>query len=294
MVMRREGETVNMMVREASFARFHDMPPVLRAADGAEHWVTRGANFVIVISRVQPGTVLARASQPDEYMVLLPEGLGAELAAPDGRVTSTGDSLTIVPPGDSSVVCAGAGYVYRVFSNLATDLLTLADNADAYAAGAPDVAPLVAWPAPPDGWRLRHYALADYIRAPDISRVFRSTNLMLNIFVRQTKPRNTSAMSPHFHDDFEQASISLAGTYVHHMRYPWGADLGEWRADDHGQVGSPAVVVIPPKVIHTTQSLGPDPTRLVDVFAPPRVDFSIKPGMVCNAIEYPLPPALLA
>jgi hypothetical protein len=42
-------------------------------------------------------------------------------------------------------------------------------------------------------------------------------------------------------------------------------------------------------VIHTTQDTGPGTTWLVDVFGPPRTDFSSKPGFVINASDYPQP-----
>ncbi len=287
---------MNAIARAASYARYHDKPAQVET-DGAAHWITRAANFVVVTSRVEAGTVLERTGQPDEYMVLLPEDVGATFTAkrtdgsPD-EVVSPGDTLTIVPPGDSRIVVAGAGYVYRFFSSLASDLAALADNADAYGQGAPDVAALEPWPTPEDGFRLRQYALADYVREGNSMRLFRSTNLMINIFSRQTRPRDVTKLTPHHHDDFEQGSLALMGRYVHHFRYPWTADMTQWREDDHGEVGSPSIVIIPPKVIHTTQAIGNDPTRLVDIFAPPRVDFSIKPGLVNNAAEYPLPPAL--
>jgi hypothetical protein len=52
---------------------------------------------------------------------------------------------------------------------------------------------------------------------------------------------------------------------------------------------SPSILVIPARVIHTTQDVGQGSTWLVDIFAPPRMDFSSKPGFVVNAAEYPLP-----
>jgi hypothetical protein len=84
----------------------------------------------------------------------------------------------------------------------------------------------------------------------------------------------------------------LAGSYVHHLRYPRTPDMTTWREDDHGAVDSPSLVVIPPHVIHTTQAVGTARTRLVDIFCPPRADFSLKPDWVRNAHDYPLPPHL--
>jgi mannose-6-phosphate isomerase-like protein (cupin superfamily) len=287
---------MNAIARAASYARYHDEPARLEA-DGVAHWITRAANFVVVTSKVAAGAVLDRTGQADEYMVLLPEDVGATFIAtrtngePD-RIVSPGDTLTIVPPGDSRIEIGGAGYVFRVFSSRADDLAALADNANAYDQDVPDVAALEPWPTPPDGFRLRQYSLPDYVREGNNMRLFRSTNLMINIFAKQTRPRDVTKLTPHHHDDFEQGSLALMGRYVHHFRYPWAADMTQWREDDHGEVGSPSIVIIPPNVIHTTQAIGSDPTRLVDIFAPPRVDFSLKPGLVNNAADYPMPTAL--
>lgn len=278
--------------RAAHYARYYQAAPTLQTADGASHWITRSANFVVVASQVQAGTLLAREDQIDEYMVLLPEDVGARLQAGSDHVTCAGDSLTIMPPGSSRVTASGSGWIYRVFSHRAADLLQVAANGADYAEGTSHVAPLVDWPEPIGGWKLRHYRLTDYVRPENSMRLFRSSNLMINIFVPQTKPRDIRKMTPHSHADFEQGSLSLAGSYVHHLRYPWTPDMTTWREDDHGAVDSPSLIVIPPHVIHTTQAVGTARTRLVDIFCPPRVDFSLKPDLVRNADEYPLPPTL--
>jgi hypothetical protein len=80
------------------------------------------------------------------------------------------------------------------------------------------------------------------------------------------------------------------GGFEHHLRYPWGSNKGNWQADEHERYDqSPSVLVIPPRVIHTSQDVGEGITWLIDVFGPPRMDFSSRPGFVLNAADYPMP-----
>lgn len=279
-------------IRTSWYARHHDAKPAQTDDSGVQHWATRGANFVVVVSRVSPGAVLSRQTQDDEYLVLLPEGVAAQFDAGAQTERAEGDTLVIVPPGASRVTVQDAGFVYRIFTNRARDWLALADNATAYADGAPQVAPLSDWPEPVGGYRLRLYPLARYIRPGVFGRLFRTQGLMVNVFEPQREPRDPRKMTPHSHTDFEQGSLAVQGRYVHHLRYPWVPDMTTWREDEHGEVGSPSLIVIPPQVVHTTQSIGTATTQLVDIFAPPREDFSLMPDLVCNADEYPLPERL--
>lgn len=275
-------------------AKYYADSATLQDSDGTRHWVTRGANFIVVATQAVVGARLSRvaAQQEDEYMLLLPEHTGARIEVGTEHVDSDGDSLTIVPPGDSTVTVTQAGWVYRIFSKQAQDLLSLAANAHVYAAGTPEVAELVSWPSPVGGYRLRHYKLSEHVRSDNTMRLFRSCNLMVNIFLPSTAPRDIRKMTPHWHEDFEQGSLALRGGWIHHMRYPWVPDMSTWREDEHEEIGSPSLIIIPPKAVHTSQSLGDSGMRLVDVFSPPRDDFSLKPGLVCNADEYPLPERL--
>jgi hypothetical protein len=280
--------------RAAYTARYYEAPPACMDGDGTKHWITRSANFIVVVTQAVAGATLrrTRAQQDDEYMVLLPEDLVGILSADGNVTTSEGDSLTIMPPGESQVILPSGGWVYRVFSKLNADLLALAENASHYTNGAPGIADLVSWPEPVGGYRLRHYSLANYVRSDTTMRLFRSRNLMVNIFLPNKAPRDIHKMTPHHHQDFEQGSLAVRGSYVHHVRYSWMPDMMTWREDEHGEVASPSLIVIPPKAVHTSQSLGVSGMRLVDIFAPPRDDFSLKLGLVCNAEDYPLPERL--
>jgi len=278
---------MSAQIRSASASRAYDGSPQLTEAD-SQTWITRGANFVVAISWVKPGAVLSRADNPDEYMVLL-GGVAATIRAGAETIEAAEESLTIVPPGSSEVVAKGTGHLVRVLSNRAADLAAKAGNAATYQNGAPEVAPLVPWPEPPGGFRLRNYTPFEYDKPDTNMRLFRCTNLMINVLTKRIAPRDTAKLSPHAHDDFEQASLLLEGDYIHHLRYPWGPDMSEWRPDEHLEIGSPSVTVIPAKVVHTSRNIGDKRSWLIDIFGPPRVDFSRKAGLVLNANDYPMP-----
>lgn len=286
----------NTASRLASRSLFAEQPPQVLGADGLSRtWITRGGNLAVCLSRVEPGAVLSRADNPEEYMLIVPpDGAAVTVEAGNDVIEAQPDSLTIIPPGPSRIVARTAGLLARVLSKAAEDVMALAINTDAYADGAPELAPVDLWPEPVGGFRIRHYPLAPFFR-PDGDRIqprcFRSTNMMVNLFGHFHTRRETTGLSPHWHDDFEQASLCFDGTWIHHLRYNWGANLADWVPDDHSELATPSVIVIPANVIHTSRDVGPDgpESSLYDIFCPPRMDFAAKPGFVLNEDDYPLP-----
>jgi len=280
---------MNAPARPASGGWHYQESPLTDVDAGADTWITRGANFVTVVTTAPSGTELIRADNPDEYMVVTHD-VGATISAGGETIHAAPDSLTIVPPGTSKVTLAGDGEIVRIFSSKASDLAGRASNAAAYSEHPADVAPLVEWPEPVGGYKLRNYLLADHVREGTNMRIFRSRNLMVNLMTPRNVARDTTKLTPHSHADYEQGSLAIGGTYIHHLRYPWTPDMGDWRDDEHVEMASPSVLVIPPTVIHTSRNIGDQPGRLIDVFAPPRMDFSRREGLVANADEYPMPP----
>ncbi len=273
----------------ATCDRYHDREPRPVPGDSCPAWITRGANFVVAVSRVRPGDTLQR-NDADEYVLLLPDtpGLSADVQASGQTLTAGPDSLTIVPPGPSTLHVKGAGLLVRVFPiDAGADLLPLASNQATYATPNPDAAPIAAWPEPVGGYRLRHYRLAEHVTEGTQMRIFCTRKLMINPLLARTVARDVRKLSPHSHADFEQGSLALSGTYVHHLRYPWVPDMTLWREDQAEQMGSPSLLVVPPKVVHTSRNIDA-PGVLVDIFAPPRLDFARK-GVVRNGDEYPMP-----
>jgi hypothetical protein len=280
------------VVRPATHARHSGQPFDAAERDGTPCWITRAKNFAVVVWQVKKGSVLERPNTLDESMLLLPPGVTARIESTGETIDSTGDSLTILPPGASRVEIDAAGVAVRIYSRQASDIIARASNNSVYADEGPEVAPLVLWPEPVGGFRLRHYDLAAHASvdpSPLKMRLFRSTNLMVNVFLPWTSRRDERNLSPHSHDDFEQISLALQGSFIHHIRYPWTEDKTTWRNDEHEAHQSPSVVVIPARAIHTSQDVGNGIARLVDIFGPPRLDFSLRPGFVINADEYPMP-----
>lgn len=277
------------LIAEEQLALFYETEPQARG-DGWKTWYHRGHNFVLAYTEAEPGASFAREAQVDEYVVYLPGAeQGATIAAGGETLEVPGNSIAFVPPGDSSVTLPAGGVLVRLFTVQSADLAAAASNAGAYDQPRNHIPAFEAWPEPADGQRVRHYRLDVPDEPGRFGRIFRCTTFMINVFRPQVGPRDTTKMSPHHHDDFEQCSLTLNGSFVHHLRWPWTVDMADWRDDKHITVGSPSSLVIPPPVIHTTRSNGAGDNDLVDIFCPPRLDFSLKPGWVLNADDYPMP-----
>jgi hypothetical protein len=270
---------------------FPTMPPTETAAGGTKTWYVRSQTCCVSFSLAHAGDVLRRADQPDEYMILVhqPE-TSIVVAAGDEKQAVTGGAVVVVPPGPSEITVEQGGMIARIFSTRSEDLNAMCENAEFYAEPDPNVAPYEPWPDPPEGHRVRVYRLADVPTDPNrFGRLFRCSSVMVNYFFTADEPRDVHKLSPHHHDDFEQISLTLEGDYVHHIRTPWTVDMDDWRDDDHHYTPSPAVTVIPPPTVHTSQAVHHMPHTLIDVFSPPRMDFSERPGWVLNHDEYPMP-----
>lgn len=254
---------------------------------GEHSWIYRTQNFVVDVSWLGEGQVEERPAAPDEHALLILEGMSLDLTVGAHPSAALSEPLfAVVPPEKTRIVCSQAGFVVRIYSSRAEHMVSRAHNAGSYAESNPSVAGLPDTPSRPAGDRLRLYPLSEIPVDPSrFGRIFRTDSLMINWFAPQDGPRDTNRLSPHSHDDFEQASITMAGEYVHHIRRPWTERLQDWRPDEHVQISSPSVTIIPPGNIHTTRAVGPGIHHLIDVFAPPRQDF-IDRGWVLNQADY--------
>jgi mannose-6-phosphate isomerase-like protein (cupin superfamily) len=249
-------------------------------------WCIRAQNFCVAYTWASVGTTLKQDAIPDEHILVVPGATPVRIDTQDGQRSSvTGPAVVIVPPGTSSVTAAGAGALLQVFSSRATGILAKARNGSRYSGTEPGTAPLPGRPSPGPG-TLRTYRAADIPEDPSrFGRIFRTDSLMINWCAPAPGPQDTESLSPQANDDFEQVSVTLAGEYIHHLRTPWTPRLRDWRDDEHVQVTSPSVAIIPPGIVHTTRAIGTGSHELIEVFAPPRPDFAAK-AWVINDGDY--------
>lgn len=244
----------------------------------------RGQNFLIEWFEASQATTLDYSSS-DETMVILFDTSGT-ISGEGRNANAPRRSLSIVPAGayEVSIREAGRGCI---LSTERKDTPPAALNAASYRTPDPRVAAVgPSWQHTSSAHDIRVFEI-DRMNAPADNprlKMLQSATMSIN-WVDYDGPRDRAALSPHSHADFEQASLAVAGDFMHHLRVPWGKDANAWRDDEHKLAGSPSVLVIPPDLIHTTEGVGAGHHLLIDVFAPPRRDFIAK-NWVLNAADY--------
>lgn len=287
------ASTATAIAPDATIGAAHytefDGDPAQVSTMGSPTWITRGHNFIVAYTRLSAGDELRRPEGQDEYVAILHQDHAMVTVNASGtQATAKGQSLVVVPAGESVISADQPTDVVRVFDIRTADLAALADNAADYSTDHPRVAPLEEWPEPVDGDQLRVYEMDGFTPEPGrFGRIFRTRTLMINYMYPTEGPRDVTKLSPHHHDDFEQGSLAVRGDFTHHIRTPWTPDVNQWREDEHTPVGSPSLAIIPPPTVHTTRATGSGSNILIDIFSPPREDFSDQPGWVLNAGEYP-------
>lgn len=254
-------------------------------------WTVRGQNALIHYLRPNSRGEFVTATFDSETALILTGEAAAVTVTWNGSITeTTGHGLVVIPPGKVNVTNAGTADLALLVRTDEQGWNVAAANAPSYDEPHPRVAPATPWPEPAGGERVRTYHVKDIEPEPGrFGRIFRTRSFMVNFLPTQNGPRDKTKLSPHYHDDFEQYSLATAGSYLHHIRTPWVTDSSQWVDDEHVEVGSPSVAIIPPPTVHTSEARGSDTNVLIDIFSPPRLDFSAKAGWVLNADDYPQP-----
>lgn len=277
-----------MPTYEVESIRFADI--TADKSPGGLSWYARGQNFLVAYSVLETGAVLQSPDLEMEHIIGVVEG-ALQIEGKSGSGRAHADAVVIAPPGGGVIRAIDRAVLFRVFAPAPPELAGVCANWVSYDVPRDNVASFELWPEPPDGYKLRIY---QYDQMPQGSRkVFRSRNIMVNWEGHPGGPvRDLKRFTPHSHADFEQGSLELWGSYVHHLRYPWEADFTAWRPDQRLPVTPPGLTIMPVNVIHTSQGLN-ERNCLADIFAPPRLDFSLA-GYVYNDLEYPMPEAAVS
>jgi hypothetical protein len=271
--------------READLVMLNDGPahgPLARRT-------VRGQNFLIEWFEASQATTLGFASGHETIVMLF--GMAGKLSGEGLDADAPRRSVSVIPAGRYEISLQGAGHGC-ILSTDRQDAPPAALNATSYRTPDSRVAAIgPAWTRVGNARTIQVFEI-DKIKAPADNprlKMFQSATMSIN-WVDYDGPRDRTALSPHSHADFEQASLAVAGDFIHHLRVTWGKNANAWRDDEHKVAGSPSVLVIPPDLIHTTEGVGEGHHLLIDIFAPPRRDF-IARNWVHNAGEYRDPSA---
>lgn len=251
---------------------------------GDSRWFARARNFTVDFALGASGTALD-ASVDSESFALLPDA-AATLEGNDETWSVARNSVVILPAGRWRFSLKDFGQI-AVLSTANARPASSAINAVAFEAPDDEVAPVESALRRKQPLRAPQIFDMTQLQAPKDNprlKMLQTETMSIN-WVDYEGERDRSALSPHLHKDFEQGSLALAGSFLHHLRVEWGKNADLWQDDRHVEVGSPSMLVVPVRMIHTTEGTGGGRHLLIDVFSPARADFIAK-GWMLNAEDF--------
>ena len=251
---------------------------------GDSRWFARARNYTVDFALGASGTALD-VSVDSESFALLPDA-AATLEGNDGTWSVTRNSVVILPAGRWRFSLKDFGQI-AVLSTANARPASSAINAAEFEAPDDEVAPVESVLRRKQFLRAPQIFDMTQLQAPKDNprlKMLQTETMSIN-WVDYEGKRDRSALSPHFHKNFEQGSLALAGSFLHHLRVEWGKNADLWQDDRHVEVGSPSMLVVPVRMIHTTEGTGGGRHLLVDIFSPARADFIAK-GWMLNAEDF--------
>ncbi|OZD65735.1 hypothetical protein CH263_12540 [Rhodococcus sp. 06-1059B-a] len=254
---------------------------------GGRSWSMRGQNFLLEYIEAAAGDAFVRHAQGEHILLVLDDvDVDVALSVDDHRADVDTAAVVVLPSGTNTVQVNRPTRLVHLVDARDPNAVKNTMNAERYATPDARVAGITVTPrhhprATPEIFRLSDYP-------PESGRfgtIFRSETLLVNILDTQIGPRDPDKLSPHHHDDFEQCSLAVEGQWVHHLRTPWVTQRSQWKDDEHHRIGSPSATIIPPPLVHTSEAVGDNVNRLIDIFCPVRQDF-VDRGWVLNACNY--------
>lgn len=266
----------------------HNLDASAQTPAGSRTWLVRTSNYLVAYHEVLGGDAVVLLPAVADRLVLVPhdqESITVELHSrgPGNAPVTVEAASILVVPGPARLTAHTAATIIEAvhFDDLSAAPRAL--NEDFYTVPVPGVALRPGRRVPGLQHAITVYSMSDYRSSPDrFGRIVCSSNIMANLLEIEDGPRDETRLSPHSHDDFEQCCITTRGRYVHHWRTPWTPDSTTWRDDMHPVYDSPGIAIIPPGVMHTANSTTAGANQMIDLFAPPRADFTDK-GWVLNA-----------
>ena len=251
------------------------------AGSASRRVLLRSEAFCVERLRLAPGERDSIASE-EEFFLLAPSRAPSLVSLECGGDHHVSHSVVILPPGRHDVAAIRDEVELFVIATTRTDIsMDSAANADRYIVPNERVKP-VGQPF------LRLGGEASVQIYPIDETPFPEGNPRLKFFQTKTMSinwveyeggRDRTSLSPHSHADFEQGSLAIMGSFIHHLREPWGKNADLWREDEHLEAPPGTLLVVPPGIVHTTEGVGEARHILIDIFAPPRSDFLAKGWM---------------